>query len=105
LNLHEVKDQLSKYIEMVEGGATIIVCKRNVPVAEIRPIEQVKKRTPKLGWAEGQVKIRASFIEPISEDDLKLWEGGDPGDPLRTLSLHGCLRSGITTGRLERVSS
>ena len=57
LNLHEVKDQFSKYIEMVESGETIVVCKRNIPVAEIRPIEKKEKRTPILGSAVGQSKV------------------------------------------------
>ena len=55
LNIHEIKTQLSKYIELVEAGETVLVCKRNIPVAEIRSIGKTKqKRKPVLGWAEGQ---------------------------------------------------
>jgi prevent-host-death family protein len=82
LNLNEIKSQFSKYIDLVESGETVIVCKRNVPVAEIRPIEQKKKRVPKLGWAEGQIKLPASGIAAFSEKDLRLWEGEDMKDPL-----------------------
>jgi prevent-host-death family protein len=83
LNIHEIKNQLSKYIEMVEGGATVVVCKRNVPVAEIRPIEHKKKRTPQLGWAEGRATVTAMLKEPMSKVELRMWEEGDEGDPLR----------------------
>jgi prevent-host-death family protein len=82
LNIHEIKNQLSKYIELVEAGATVVVCKRNVPVAEIRPIEHKKKRMPKLGWAEGRSVPPKSFHESMSKEDLRLWEG-DEDDPLR----------------------
>ena len=83
LNIHEVKGQLSKYIEMVGAGETIVVCKRNIPVAEIRPIEKKQKRTPILGSAAGMGKILKSFREPMSQADLRLWEEGDEKDPLR----------------------
>jgi len=81
LNLHEVKAQFSKYIEMVEGGETVIVCKRNVPVAEIRPIPRKHKKTPELGWAEGTFAVPPDFDE-TSQEELAQWEG-DEGDPLR----------------------
>jgi prevent-host-death family protein len=81
LNLHEVKAQLSKYIEMVEAGETVIICKRNVPVAEIRPIPRKHKKTPELGWAEGAFTVSADFNE-MSDEELAQWEG-DKDDPLR----------------------
>jgi prevent-host-death family protein len=84
LNIHEIKTQLSKYIDLVEAGETVLVCKRNIPVAEIRSIEKKKqKRKPVLGWAEGQGKISLSFDEPMSRVELRLWEAGDENDPLK----------------------
>jgi antitoxin (DNA-binding transcriptional repressor) of toxin-antitoxin stability system len=89
LNLHEIKDQFSKYIEMVESGATIVVCKRNIPVAEIRPIEKKEKRTPVLGSAAGKGKGLKSLLSPLPESDLQLWEGGHEEDPLRKYAPSG----------------
>ena len=83
LNLHEVKAQFSKYIELVEAGETVIICKRNVPVAEIRPIAKKQKKVPELGWAEGIFTVPADFNE-MSEEELSHWEG-DKDDPLREL--------------------
>ncbi len=83
LNLHEVKVQFSKYIEMVEGGETIVVCKRNIPVAEIRRVPSKEIQKPMLGSAAGKGKIPKSFFESMSEGELRLWEEGDKNDPLR----------------------
>ena len=83
LNLHEVKAQFSKYIELVEAGETVIICKRNVPVAEIRPIVNKRKKVPQLGWAEGTFAVPDDFNE-TTEEELTQWEG-DPDDPLRSL--------------------
>ena len=82
LNIHEIKTQLSKYIDLVEAGETVVVCRRNIPVAEIRSIAGKKKRKPILGWAGSQGQISRSFDEPMSTAELRLWEG-DEQDPLR----------------------
>jgi prevent-host-death family protein len=81
LNLHEVKAQFSKYIELVEAGETVIICKRNVPVAEIRPIARKHKKIPELGWAEGAFVVPDDF-KAMPDDDLVQWEG-DKEDPLQ----------------------
>jgi antitoxin (DNA-binding transcriptional repressor) of toxin-antitoxin stability system len=87
LNLHEVKTQFSKYIEMVEAGDTVVVCKRNVPVAEIRPIGKTKARKPVLGSARGLVRIPANFNEPLTEAELHSWYDIADTDPLKKLTL------------------
>ena len=38
LNMHEAKTHLSKHLRRVKNGETIILCERNVPIAEISPI-------------------------------------------------------------------
>jgi prevent-host-death family protein len=73
LNIHEIKAQFSKYIEMVEGGDTVLVCKRNVPVAEIRPVETKKLRKPVFGSAKGMGAIAANFDDPLPDEHL--WYG------------------------------
>ena len=82
LNVHEIKNQLSKYLEMVEAGTTVVICRRNVPVAEIRPIAKKEKRVPRIGWADGRPSALASLLETLPEEEAQLWEG-DEADPLR----------------------
>ena len=38
INIAEAKSRLSNYLDRVERGETIILCRRNVPIAEIRPV-------------------------------------------------------------------
>ena len=83
LNLHQVKIQLSKYIEMVEAGETIVVCKRNVPVAEIRAIGSKERQAPILGSAAGKTRVHAAGLEPMPPEELRLLESGDKEDPLK----------------------
>ncbi|MBI5438635.1 MAG: type II toxin-antitoxin system prevent-host-death family antitoxin [Nitrosomonadales bacterium] len=38
LNINKAKAHLSKYLHAVESGETVVLCRRNVPIAEIRPL-------------------------------------------------------------------
>jgi prevent-host-death family protein len=38
VNIRELKANLSAYVERAEAGETVVVCKRNVPIAELRPL-------------------------------------------------------------------
>ena len=44
INIHEAKAKLSEYLDAVAGGETVIICKRNRPIAELWAVEQ--KRDP-----------------------------------------------------------
>jgi antitoxin (DNA-binding transcriptional repressor) of toxin-antitoxin stability system len=83
LNIHEIKAGFSRYIELVEAGDTVLVCKRNTPVAEIRPLEKKKLRKPVLGSAKGLIRIASDFDEPLSDQDLQSWYGIADDDPLK----------------------
>jgi len=39
VNIQEAKTHLSRYLDQVEGGEVIVVCRHNQPVAEIRAIQ------------------------------------------------------------------
>ncbi len=44
LNINEVKTQLPGILSQVEKGETVVICKRNKPIAEIKPIRQQPKK-------------------------------------------------------------
>ena len=65
-NILEAKTQLSKVLEEhVAKGETVILCKRNVPVAEIRPIRPQRTEPRAVGLAKGKIRILRSFFEPL----------------------------------------
>lgn len=77
INTAEAKTRLSYYLERVEGGETVVVCRRNVPVAEIRPLPKRPSEQRPVGIDRG-MRVPASFFEPLPEDLLDAFEGG-PG--------------------------
>lgn len=71
VNIHDAKTHLSKYLKRVEKGETIVLCKRNVPIAEIGPIAREEKKKPRpIGYYKGKVKIPAAFFDPLPEELL-----------------------------------
>jgi antitoxin (DNA-binding transcriptional repressor) of toxin-antitoxin stability system len=55
LNIHEAKTHLSRYLALVEQGECILLCRGNVPVAEIRRVPPQRRRPRPIGLARGKV--------------------------------------------------
>ena len=78
LNVHEAKTHLGRYLDRVLKGETIILCKRNHPVAEIRALAEPRKTARPVGLAAGQFKVPRQFQEPLPGELLKAFEGRRP---------------------------
>ena len=75
LNIHEAKTHLSKYLARLKKGETIVLCRRNTPIAEIRPLPGAINRPRRLGLAKGTIQILPSFFDPLPVDELAAFEG------------------------------
>lgn len=74
-NIHDAKTHLSEYLAKLGEGETIVLCKRNKPVAEIRLLpRQPAKRRP-IGLAAATFSVPASFFEPLPEDVIRSFDG------------------------------
>ena len=78
LNVHEAKTHLSRYLKRLEDeGEVIVLCRRNVPIAEIRPLP-VKPRQPRpVGLARGQFEVGPEFFDPLPEEMLRAFDRSD----------------------------
>jgi antitoxin (DNA-binding transcriptional repressor) of toxin-antitoxin stability system len=52
-----------------------VLCKRNTPIAEIRPLPQPRTRKRPIGLAAGEFAIPASFFEPLPADMVAAFAG------------------------------
>lgn len=75
LNIADAKTHLSRHLERVEQGETIILCRRNVPIAEIHPLPQPPSKPRPVGIDRGMV-IPPQFFEPLPDELLHAFEGG-----------------------------
>lgn len=86
INIHEAKAHLSEYLARVEAGETVIIARRNKPVAKLVPVTaDVSERKPRpIGLAKGMGHVGPEFFEAMGESELDLWDGTRmlPSDPL-----------------------
>lgn len=75
LNIHEAKTHLSRYLTRLARGESIVLCKRNKPVAEIRPLSPRRMKPRPIGMAKGRFTIPDQFFEPLPEDIVEAFEG------------------------------
>ena len=76
INIHEIKTHLSRYLRLLDEGETIVICRRNVPIAEIRPIATPSKTKRVIGLARGDFTVPREFFEPLPDDIVAGFEGG-----------------------------
>lgn len=75
INIHEAKTHLSKYLVELEKGESIVLCKHNRPIAEIRPIPVHATVQRPFGLAKGTVTIPDSFWDDMPDAELALFAG------------------------------
>lgn len=76
INIHEAKTHLSRYLENLKRGEVILLCKRNVPIAEIRPLKQPPRKPRPIGLAKGSLVIPSTFFDPLPDDIIDAFQGG-----------------------------
>jgi len=74
VNVHEAKARLSELLDQVEAGETVVICRRNVPAAELRAIPGPRRRRRPVGLARG-FEVPATFFEPLPPDLLAGFDG------------------------------
>ena len=79
VNVTEAKTHLSRYLKRVEQGETVVLCRRNVPVAEVRPLPKPLRERRPVGIDRGMT-IPAAFFETLPDDLLATFEGGDEAE-------------------------
>ncbi|MDP2956054.1 MAG: type II toxin-antitoxin system prevent-host-death family antitoxin [Longimicrobiales bacterium] len=78
VNIHQAKAQLSAYLARAEEGETVVICRRNVPVAELRGIGRTSGEPRPVGLARGLFEVPDTFQDPLPDAVLDAFEGRDP---------------------------
>ncbi len=79
MNLAEARARLSHYLDCLDRGETVILCRRNVPIAEIRPLPKPLTEPRPIG-TDPDFVVPDSFFEPLPEDLLQAFEGDGPDE-------------------------
>ena len=83
-NVFEVKAKLSEFLDRAARGERIVICRHNTPVAELRAVEEIRTEPRPIGPLPGRptFQIPSSFFEPLTDEELDLWEHVAPTDLL-----------------------
>lgn len=71
MNIAEAKAKLSELIAAAEKGEEVIIARGGQPVARI---VSVAHRPFQIGLMDGKGGALPDFLEPLPEDELRLWE-------------------------------
>lgn len=78
------KITLPELLEKLQSGDTFVLTRGDakIPVARVEPIAPVQPAPKRLGaLAHLNIDIPDSFFDPLSEEELRLWEGKEAIDP------------------------
>jgi prevent-host-death family protein len=75
MNIHDAKTNLSKLIEAARNGEEVIIARNGEPMVRLVAVPKGKFRFGTLKHLlKGPIP---DVLEPMPEDELRLWEGGD----------------------------
>jgi prevent-host-death family protein len=80
----KLPEKLSEYLDRAARGERVVIYRHNTPVAQLGPVESVRTEPRPIGPLPGETpfEVPASFFEPLSDEELDLWEAVGPTDPL-----------------------
>lgn len=70
-SVHVAKTQLSKLIEAALRGEEVVIARGSQPVVRLVALPQKRNL---IGALEGKMTVPDDLFEPMSEEELKLWE-------------------------------
>jgi antitoxin (DNA-binding transcriptional repressor) of toxin-antitoxin stability system len=72
INIHEAKTHLSRYARRVKAGEHFLICDRNIPFAELRPLKPVdglRSERP-LGMDAGKAHLSDDWDSPETNREI-----------------------------------
>ena len=76
VNVHEAKSQLSRLLELVEEGETVIIARHGEPVAELVPARRQTGFPFGIARAEPLVAAGDEWWQPMSDAEAEDWVEG-----------------------------
>ena len=75
VNIADARAHFSKYLKRVEQGETVVLARRNRPVAKIRRVRPRRRGRRPIGLCEGEFIVPANFDAPLPEELLDTFDG------------------------------
>lgn len=76
VNVHEAKSRLSKLLELVEEGETVVIARHGRPVAELVPVRRHSGFPFGIARQEPLVAEGDDWWQPLSDEEVEDWIEG-----------------------------
>lgn len=76
VNVHEAKTQLSRLLELVESGETVVIARQGKPVAELVPARKKAGFPFGIAREEPLVPPGDEWWAPMSDEEADAWADG-----------------------------
>jgi prevent-host-death family protein len=76
VNVHQAKSQLSRLLELVEGGETVIIARNGHPVAELIPARRKPGFPFGIAREEPLVAAGDDWWQPMQDEEAEDWIDG-----------------------------
>ena len=71
VNIQEAKTQLSRYLDQVENGDVVVVCRHNKPVAELRAVQAAPVHPTRVaGLLKGRIHWEPDAFAGMTAEEL-----------------------------------
>ena len=76
VDIQEASTHLSRYLDRVENGEVVVVCRHDRPVAELRAIQTAPAHPARVaGLLKGRVHWEPDAFAPMTAEELKEFDG------------------------------
>ncbi|WP_425994071.1 type II toxin-antitoxin system Phd/YefM family antitoxin [Caulobacter sp. DWR1-3-2b1] len=76
VTIHYAKTHLSRLLAEVEAGGEVVIARGKTPIGRLVPVAPTRPKRV-FGSMQGQIAVDEAFFEPLPDEELALWEGGD----------------------------
>jgi prevent-host-death family protein len=64
-NIADFKSHLSEYLQKVQAGESLEICKRNIPLAKVLPFPAEEANGTVLGCGRKTLQVKTDLTEPV----------------------------------------
>ena len=76
VNVQEANTHLSRYLDQVENGEVVLLCRHNQPVAELRAIAATLTPPARVaGLLKGRMHWEPDAFAPMTDEELAGFDG------------------------------
>ncbi len=75
VNIYDAKTHLSRLVGRAMAGEDIVIARAGKPLVRLVPVAEKKVREG--GQLKGLDIPDSFFFDPLPEEELRLWEGGE----------------------------